>query len=190
MTDKLNDLMERVRKRFEEVEARLVQLDMASNPSHGVRFDTAVQEAENALALAMSNLLDGHSDRRAVARSLSGSKKSKYGSFPALRLLLENEGKRRQSCVHYDQVIGAYRQVIRGIARKRATIAHTQEGAGQTTVEELQALHDDLLRVFADIWKETYGKFLQVDSFTVAQGLPVQTAKLVPGKIHRITLKA
>ena len=42
---KLEDLMARVKHRFEEIAKTLITFEAASNPPHGIQFDKAIQEA-------------------------------------------------------------------------------------------------------------------------------------------------
>ena len=116
--------------------------------------------------------------------------RSKYGSFPALRLLLEFQGKSQTSCTNYDQCIEKHKDTIVCLTRRRATIAHTQIDDAMVTAAALGELHDDLLRIFADVWVEVYGQRLTLETLAFPNGLPVQEVRLVGGLIHPIRLSS
>lgn len=184
--DKLDDLLERVRTLFEKLQRRI-----ATSQATSQRFgpDELSEVADGDTLLAMTNLLDGHADRAGVAKAVRDRRRSRYGSFPALRVALEQRGSSPQACANYDRCIQTNGDLIRRLARKRSGgLAHTQSDSASVTLEEVETLRNDLLSTFADIWYETYGNFPAIKSlYYTPRGIAARTA-LTSGHIHKITL--
>ncbi|MDE0030305.1 MAG: hypothetical protein OXU42_13000 [Deltaproteobacteria bacterium] len=187
MTDdeKLKDLLLRVKVLFEKLQGRIIQLEAMSQ---GLSIPESVTEAYGDALLAMTNLLDGHAQPVAVKKGI-GRRKSRYGSFPALRMILELQGRSAQACANYDYCIRANKDVIKRLTRKRSGgLAHTQLDSSAVTRKEVESLRDDLLHTFSDIWYEVYGDFPVLQALRSTPAGPVLQADNVAGHIHKIEL--
>ena len=188
MTDneKLKDLLQRVKDLFEKLQGRITQFEAVSQ---GPSVPESITESYGDVLLAMTNLLDGHTQRAAVRKAIQGRRRSRYGSFPALRMILELQGRSFQACANYDRCVRANEDVIKRLTRKRSGgLAHTQLDSSTVTHKEVESLRDDLLRTFSDIWYEAYGDFPVLQSLRSTPAGPVLLAGQVAGHIHKITL--
>ena len=184
--EKLEDLLQRVKDLFEKLQGRMMQLEAAFQDP---RVPESVTEAYGDVLLAMTNLLDGHAQRTAVEKAVRGRRRPRYGSFPALRMVLELQGKSPQARANYDRCVRANEDVIKRLTRKRSGgLAHTQLDSTIVTHTEIESLQDDLLHTFSDIWYETYGDFPVLQTLRSTPAGPGLRANKVAGHVHKITL--
>ena len=188
MTDdeKLKDLLQRVKDLFEKLQGRIMHFEAVSrDPS----VPELITEAYGDVLLAMTNLLDGHAQRAAVDKAVRGRRRSRYGSFPALRMILELQGRLPQACTYYDRCIRANEDVIKRLTKMRSGgLAHTQLDSTTVTRREVESVRDNLLHTFSDIWYEVYGDFPVLQSLRSTPAGPAMRASKVAGHIHKITL--
>ena len=189
MTDdeKFRDLSQRVKDLFEKLQGRIMQFEAASQ---GPSAPELITEAYGDVLLAMTNLLDGHAQRAAVDKAVRGRRRPRYGSFPALRMILELQGRSPQARASYDRCIQANEDVIKRLTRKRSGgLAHTQLDSTTVTPQEVESLRDELLHTFSDIWYEAYGDFPVLHSLRSTPAGPALRASKVTGHIHKIALR-